>query len=155
MKTAMLAATDRAWVKRGSFMEKIRKMWNATPAGAKYAMAMLIAGWLLHYAFYFLVFADEMPEKTTYLQLGVGIGICYCITTAKKWARMLCVYFNVGIIALYLLYSLALVQSDRIGLFVLSALITLLFSGSTLFLLKRETALFFNSSSTAGDGTPA
>jgi hypothetical protein len=136
-------------------MEKISAIWRSTPAVAKYAMALLIAGWLLHYAFYFLVFADEMPEKTTYLQLGVGIGICYCVATARKWARMLCVYFNVGIIALYVLYSLALAHSDRLGLFVLAALITLLFSGSTLFLLKKETALFFKSSSAAGDGTPA
>jgi hypothetical protein len=124
-------------------MGKIVDIWKTTPAGARITVLLLAAGWALHYVFYFLVFADEMPEKTTYLQLAVGIGICYGVATARKWARMLCVFFNLGIIALYALYSLALAQSGNIRLFALTALVVLLFSTSTLFLFRKDTASYF------------
>ena len=88
-------------------------------------------------------FAGEMPAKTTYLQLGVGIGICYFVTAIKRWARMLCLFFNIGIIALYGLYCLAFFQSNQYNPMMLTGLIAFLFLISTYFLLKKETAQFY------------
>ena len=88
-------------------------------------------------------FAETMPAKTTYLQLGVGIGICYFVFRIKRWARMLCLFFNLGIIALYGLYSLAFFQSNNQSMMMLTLLVTILFILSTYFLLKKETAQFF------------
>ena len=113
------------------------------PAAVKYGIIFLICGWLCHYAFYFAHFAEEMPSKTTYLQLGVGIGICYFVATLKRWARMLCLFFNIGIIALYGLYCLAFFQSNQYNPMMLTGLIAFLFLISTYFLLKKETAQFY------------
>ena len=113
------------------------------PAAVKYGILFLICGWLCHYAFYFTHFAEEMPLRTTYLQLGVGIGICYFVAAIKKWARMLCLFFNMGIIALYGLYCLAFFQSNKYNLMMLTGLIAVLFLISTYFLLKKETAQFY------------
>ena len=113
------------------------------PAAVRYGIIFLICGWLCHYAFYFMHFAEEMPSKTTYLQLGVGIGICYFVATLKRWARMLCLFFNIGIIALYLLYCLAFFQSNKYNPMILTGLIAILFLISTYFLLKKETAQFY------------
>lgn len=88
-------------------------------------------------------FAQEMPLKTTYLQLGVGIGICYFVAAIKRWARMLCLFFNIGIIALYGLYCLAFFQSSQYNSMLLTGLIVILFLIATYFLLKKETAQFF------------
>ena len=84
-----------------------------------------------------------MPLKTTYLQIGIGIGICYFVATLKRWARMLCLFFNIGIIALYFLYCLAFFQSNNQSMMILTLLTTILFILSTYFLLKKETAQFF------------
>ena len=113
------------------------------PAAVKYGIIFLICGWLCHYAFYFAHFAEEMPSKTTYLQLGVGIGICYFVATLKRWARMLCLFFNIGIIALYGLYCVAFFQSNKYEPMILTGLTAVLFLLSTYFLLKKETAQFY------------
>jgi hypothetical protein len=113
------------------------------PAAVKYSIIFLISGWLCHYAFYFMHFAEDMPAKTTYLQLGVGIGICFFVTRLKRWARMLCLFFNIGIIGLYGLYSLAFLQSNNPSMMMLTLLVTILFILSTYFLLRKETAQFF------------
>jgi uncharacterized membrane protein (UPF0136 family) len=113
------------------------------PAAVKYGILFLICGWLCHYAFYFTHFAEEMPSKITLLQLGVGIGICYFVATLKRWARMLCLFFNLGIIALYVLYCLAFFQSNKYNPMILTGLTAILFLISTYFLLKKETAQFY------------
>jgi hypothetical protein len=113
------------------------------PAAVKYGIIFLICGWLCHYAFYFMHFAEDMPANTTYLQLGVGIGICFFVATLKRWARMLCIFFNLGIIALYGLFCLMFFKSNNQSMMLLTLLITILFILSTYFLLKKETAQFF------------
>lgn len=113
------------------------------PAAVRYGILFLICGWLSHYVFYFTHFAAEMPSRTTYLQIGVGVGICYFVVTLKRWARMLCLFFNIGIIALYGLYCLLFFQSNKYGLMLLTGLTATLFLLSTYFLLKKETAQFY------------
>jgi hypothetical protein len=113
------------------------------PAAVKFGIIFLICGWLCHYAFYFTHLAEEMPLKTTYLQIGIGIGICYFVATLKRWARMLCLFFNIGIIALYFLYCLAFFQSKAYNPMMLTGLTVVLFLISTYFLLKKETSQFY------------
>jgi len=124
-------------------MRKELRQITPRPAAVKYGLIFLICGWLAHYAFYFMYFAGEMPARTTYLQLGVGIGICYFVAALKRWARMMCLFFNIGIIALYGLYCLAFFQSNKSNLMIMTGLIAILFSISTYFLLKKETAQFY------------
>jgi peptidoglycan/LPS O-acetylase OafA/YrhL len=118
--------------------------WRDIPAGARTAIATLILGWLLHYSVYFYNFPADLSDRTVLLQLAVGIGICYSVATGRRWARMLCVFFNIGIIALYGLYSFALIQSEELEWGSLTALIVATFVISTLFLLRRDTGRYFN-----------
>jgi Zn-dependent protease with chaperone function len=124
-------------------MEKDTHRSKMRPDTVKYGIIFLFCGWLGHYVFYFSKFSGEMPLKTTLLQLGVGIGICCFVATLKRWARMLCLFFNIGIIALYALYCLAYFQSNFYSLMLLTGLIAVLFAISTYFLLKKETAQFY------------
>ncbi|MFO7707678.1 MAG: hypothetical protein R6V84_05850 [Desulfobacterales bacterium] len=125
-------------------METVWSRWRGVPAGAKVAIATLIAGWVLHVAVYFHAFPDDVADRTFFLQLVVGAGICYGVATGRRWARMLCVFFNIGIVALYALFSLALFQSEAWGRAGLTALIAAAFSISAVFLLTRDSARFFN-----------
>jgi hypothetical protein len=73
--------------------------------------------------------------------LGIGIGICFFTASINRWARMLAVFFNVGIMALYLLVCLS--GRTAIELRSLSALVVILFGISTYFLFKKETSNYF------------
>ncbi len=124
-------------------MEEEPHHLKVRPAAVKHAIIFLICGWLCHYVFYFTHFVEEMPLRTTFLQIGVGIGICYFVATLKRWARMLCLFFNIGIIALYVIYCLAFFQSNKYIPMLLTGLTAVLFLISTYFLLKKETAQFY------------
>ena len=114
------------------------------PPEARYAVSLLAAGWALHYAFYFGFLGWDESERASILQLAVGIGICYAVAAGRKWARMLCVFFNVGVFALYAVYSLVFASSGNAGLFAVTAAVSALFAASTFFLLKKSTAGYFN-----------
>jgi len=113
------------------------------PPTVKYGVIFLFCGWACHYVFYFTHFAQEMPLRTTLLQVGVGIGICYFVAALKRWARMLCLFFNIGIIGLYAIYCLAYFQSRLYTPMLMTGLVAILFTISTYFLLKKETAQFY------------
>lgn len=125
-------------------MERVANYWRGVPAGSKVAIVTLIGGWALHAAAYLHFFPADLTDRNVFLQLIVGVGICYGVAAGRKWARMLCVFFNIGIVALYALLSLAFVQSDAWGDAGLSALIAGLFAVSALFLLRADSARFFN-----------
>lgn len=125
-------------------MKGVWNHWRDIPAGAKTAIAALIIGWSLHLAVYFQSFPTDMTDRTVFLMVVVGVGICYAVATGRRWARMLCVFFNIGIIALYALFSLALFQSEEWGRACLTALVAAIFAVSAGFLLTRGSARFFN-----------
>ena len=125
-------------------MERVANYWRGVPAGSKVAIVTLIGGWVLHAAAYIHFFPADLTDRNVFLQLIVGVGICYGVAAGRKWARMLCVFFNIGIVALYALFSMALVQSEEWGWAGLTALIAGMFSVSTVYLLARDSALFFN-----------
>ena len=125
-------------------MLSMPRKWEEMPPSVKNAIIALLAGWIAHYLFYFGVIAEDQSERVTYLQLGVGIGICYCVVTIRKWARRLCIFFNIVMVPMYFLFSIAFAQGGKISLFALTAFISLAFAASLYFLLKKETAQFFS-----------
>jgi hypothetical protein len=129
------------------------KKWNEMPPSVKNAILFLFAGWVAHYIFFFGFLADDQPERIIYLQLGVGIGICYCVATIRKWARKLCIFFNIIMVPMYLLFAIAFAQGDKVGLFALTAFIAAAFAFSLYFLLKKETAQFFSAPEKEQDKT--
>jgi hypothetical protein len=118
--------------------------WSEMPSSVKYSIISLLVGWAAHYIFYFGFIAADQPERVTYLNLGVGIGICYCVATLRKWARRLCIFFNIVMVPMYSLFAVAFAQGDKPGLFALTAFTALAFAFSLYFLLKKETARFFS-----------
>jgi hypothetical protein len=125
-------------------MLAIRQKWDSMPPVVKKAIICLLVGWAAHYIFYFGFIAEDQSERVTYLQLGVGIGICYCVATIRKWARKMCIFFNIVMVPMYFLFAIAFAQGGKIDLFTLTAFTAVAFAFSLYFLLKKETALFFS-----------
>jgi hypothetical protein len=118
--------------------------WKQMPVMVRNGIIALLVGWAGHYVFYFSYIASDQPERIIYLQLGVGIGICYCVATIRKWARRLCIYFNVVMVVMYALFALAFAQGGNVNLFILTAAIAVTFAYSLYCLLKKETFQFFS-----------
>lgn len=133
----------------------LSRKWEEMPDSVKKAIIALLIGWAAHYIFYFGFIAEDQPERVTYLQLGVGIGICYCVATIRKWARRLCIFFNIVMVPMYLLFAIAFAQGGKIGLFALTAFTMLAFAVSLYSLLKKETAQFFSPPEKDEDRPPA
>jgi hypothetical protein len=130
--------------REGAFMLSMPKQWSEMPPSVKNAIIALLVGWTAHYIFYFVFIAESQSERVTYLQLGVGIGICYCVATIRKWARKLCIFFNIAMVATYLVFAIVFAYVDQVGRFVLTAFIAVAFAFSLYFLLRKETAHFFS-----------
>ncbi|MBI5579113.1 MAG: hypothetical protein HY895_08160 [Deltaproteobacteria bacterium] len=125
-------------------MIAIRQKWDSMPPVVKKAIICLLAGWVAHYIFYFGFIAEDQPERVTYLNLGVGIAICYCVATIRKWARRLCIYFNIIMVVMYTLFAIAFAQGGKDNLLILTAVTAALFGFSLYCLLKKEASLFFS-----------
>jgi len=125
-------------------MLSMPKRWDEMPPSVKKAIIFLLAGWAAHYIFYFGFIAEDQPERVTYLNLGVGVAICYCVATIRKWARRLCIFFNIVMVPMYILFAIAFAQGAKINLFILTALVAASFSLSLYYLLQKETARFFS-----------
>jgi hypothetical protein len=119
---------------------------KSMPAAARYGVFFLLTGWALHYLVYFTFFSEEMPAQTSYLQAGVGIGICWGVATGRRWARMLCLFFNIAMIALYGLSAWVFGQVGKFWLAGLSVLIVMALAACTASLLRKEAALYFKAS---------
>lgn len=113
------------------------------PKKVNLAILFLFLGWALHYYFYFTYIGNQDPPKTIYLQLGVGIGICVLVAAIKQWARMMCIFFNIGIIAMYLLLTFNYHLLGKRFEAVVTGLVVLLFSLATYWLLTGEVRRFF------------
>jgi hypothetical protein len=132
-------------------MRAILEKWDPMPLVVKQAIIFLLAGWAAHYVFYFGFIAEDQPERVTYLNLGVGIAICYCVATIRKWARKLCIYFNIAMVVMYawavMIFAWSAVifaQSDKVGPLILTAVAAVSFGLSLYYLLQKETAQFFS-----------
>ncbi|MBW2180930.1 MAG: hypothetical protein JRG81_11270 [Deltaproteobacteria bacterium] len=113
------------------------------PTSVKMGISFLVAGWISHY-FYFLKFLmSEFPVKTLYLQLGIGLSICYFVASINKWARSLCIFFNFAIIALYLLIFYMYFTDNKYDLAFITALVAILFAISNFYLIRKESSQYF------------
>jgi len=72
------------------------------PVGVRYALGLLLGGWISVYAFMYHIntfFPDRFPNPLILKNLVVGIGICYCVFRIKPWARKLCIFLIWGLSA--------------------------------------------------------
>jgi len=119
------------------------------PIGVRYALGLLLVGWISVYAFMYHInvfFPDRFPNALILKNLVVGIGICYCVFRIKPWARKLCIFFNLGIICINVLFLG--IRLSSIGMaspsLTLHALLNVtLFGLCTYYLLIKETSEYF------------
>jgi hypothetical protein len=116
------------------------------PKRVNLAIGSLCLAWLLHYVFYFQYLFDTSVGMTRldYIQIGVGVGICVMVAQIKRWARLMCLFFNIGMVGMYAFVTYAF-HSAGGGkeTALLTALVALLFGVSTYLLLDRRVAAFF------------
>ncbi|MFZ0243153.1 MAG: hypothetical protein WAL90_16045 [Desulfobacterales bacterium] len=111
------------------------------PPSVKKGIACLTLGWLGHLIFYFNFFTGDVLVRNDYLMAGIGIAICYFVAAINTWARALSIFFNIGILAIYL--ALLAFQNVGFELQVLTVAVIVLFALATYYLLRKETAEFF------------
>ncbi len=119
------------------------------PVGVRYALGLLLGGWISVYAFMYhieYVFPGQFTSTIVFRNLIVGLGICYCVFRIKPWARKLCIFFNIGIICINILFLS--IRLSSIGLtspeLSIHALLNIfLFGLSTYYLLTKDTSEYF------------
>ena len=114
------------------------------PKSVKLAILFLILGWGLHYVFYFKFLMGDETVRMIYLQVGIGTAICYLVASINRWAKVMCIFFNLGIIVLYLLLFAVYLQSGKQALSAFTLTVALLFCLATYSLLRKETRDYFN-----------
>lgn len=124
------------------------------PLSVKLAILFLALGWGLHYLFYFKFLMYDEPVRNLYLQVGLGIAICYFVASINRWAKAMCIFFNLGIIIIYLVLFANYVLIDKPALSVFTVTIALLFCLSTYYLLIRKTREFFSLYGQTEDDNP-
>ena len=127
---------------------------NEYPLKVKLAILFLLLGWGLHFIFYFKYLAMDQLTRNDYLMIGVGVSICYFVACINKWARQLSIFFNFGIIAIYVL--LLIYGKSGFDLQVLKGMIVLFLGISTILLFHHETRDYFkafNKSASDGDSS--
>jgi hypothetical protein len=119
------------------------------PVAVRYALGLLIGGWISVYAFMYhinLYFPDLLTSNEVMRVVIVGIGICYCVIRIKPWARKLCLFFNLGIIYFYVVFlskRLSSIGVNSSGLSIHAFFIIALFGICTYYLLIKETTEYF------------
>lgn len=120
------------------------------PKQVKLAILTLIAGWLIHFLFLYLYLFSLLDSRQVVMQLGIGIAICFFVAMIKRWARMLCIFFNIGIMVIYLLLGQLFfrgtsVLTGNISFLLLAVCCLAAFAASTFYLLTSECSQFFKS----------
>lgn len=119
------------------------------PIGVRYAFGLLLGGWISVYAFMYhieYVFPGQFTSTIVFRNLIVGLGICYCVFRIKPWARKLCIFFNIGIICINVLFlgiRLSSIGLTSPELSIHALLNIVLFGLSTYYLLIKDTSEYF------------
>jgi hypothetical protein len=116
------------------------------PRNVRRGIVCLTLGWIVHLVYYFKFFTGEVLVRNDYLMAVIGIAICFFVASINTWARALSLFFNIGIMVIYL--ALLLFQKADFGLQVMSATVIVLFALATYYLLRKDTAEFFRSFNT-------
>jgi hypothetical protein len=119
--------------------------FNHYPAIVKWALLFLVLGWALHLGFYFKFMEGQISERNAYLMVGIGIAICYFTAAINRWARAMCLFFNLGIIVLYLVLTLAFVNSGKMAQAGFTSLVVAAFIAASVLLFLPKTRDFFKS----------
>lgn len=117
--------------------------FNQYPGIVKWALLFLVLGWGLHLVFYFNFMGGQVSERQAYLMVGIGAAICYFTAAINRWARAMCLFFNLGIIGLYLILTLAFAGGGKIEQAAFTALVVAVFIAATALLFLSGTRDFF------------
>ena len=128
----------------GLQLEKFRTY----PQSVKLAIIFLVAGWGVHFLFIHTYFPEIFPLGMIYKQAGVGGLITLFVAMIKRWARMLCIFFNIAMIGIYLIFLQLFFSSTshyyQNGSYLLFGAVCMVsFMASTYFLVTRECNQFF------------
>jgi len=114
------------------------------PRDARRGIISLVIAWL------FLIGSQAVLfGRVSFIQLTIGLFCCVVVYTVKNWGRMVCVVYNLFLIAL-IVYSLYVtVQKEQ---FIVAAMTVyvidiILFAVATYFLLSKETSSFYKGKS--------
>ncbi len=128
-------------------MEFLFNPIGSYPKKVKLAILTLIAGWVLHFL---LLYRNGILD---YRWLVIGVVICVFVIMIKRWARMLCIFFNIAIAGFYVVVTMGLVffsdhsPATNSSIYTLYTLLVVCcaaaFTASTVFLLTSECRLFF------------
>lgn len=113
------------------------------PRNVQRSIVCLTLGWIVHLVYYFKFFTGEALVRNDYLMAVIGIAICFFVASINTWARALSLFFNFGIVVIYL--ALLVFQKADFGLQVLTIMVIVLFALATYYLLRKDTAEFFRS----------
>jgi len=117
--------------------------FGAYPPTVKKGILCLSLGWLGHLFFYFKFFTGEVLVRNDYLMAAIGIAVCYFVAAINSWARALSIFFNIGVLVIYL--ALLAFQNVGFNLQVLTVAVIVLFALATYYLLRKDTVEFFRS----------
>jgi hypothetical protein len=114
------------------------------PQSVKRGIIFFVAGWLTTFLFLYRSFVVTGSDTSDLWRIVVmGVVACFFVVRIRNWARKLCLFLNVCIMAYYLLWSYSLYQKGYIEGVVTLLLSGTLFALSTYFLIKKETAQFY------------
>ena len=131
-------------------MINISVKFKEYPSSVKLGILFLIAGWTSHYVYFLKFLMNELPVKTLYLQLGIGVSICFFVASINKWARLLCIFFNFAIIVLYFFSSMLYINNTHYGVAFFTILIAVLFSISTFYFTRKVSSQYFKAYNESG-----
>ena len=128
----------------GLQLEKFRNY----PQPVKLAIIFLVAGWGVHFLFIHAYFPEIFPLSMIYKQAAVGGLICLFVAMIKRWARMLCIFFNIAMIGIYMIFLQLFFSSEshyyQDGSYLLFGAVCMVsFIAATYFLVTRECNQFF------------
>lgn len=114
------------------------------PPAVRNALSFLLGGWLSIFMFMYHLnwrFPEQAFNNAVILRvMAVGIGICYFVFRIKPWARKLCIFFNFGNIAWFIVWALGIATP---ALRVHAVLTIVLFGLSSYYLMIKKTSQFF------------
>ena len=125
-------------------MNQMPVTFQQFPRSVKHGIIFFVAGWLTTFLFLYRSFVVTGSDTSDLWRIVVmGIVACFFVVRIRNWARKLCLFLNVCILAYYLLWSYSLYQKGYMeGVFTL-LVSTVFFALSTFYLIKKETARFY------------
>ena len=114
------------------------------PQSVKRGIIFFVAGWLATFLFLYRSFVVTGSDPSDLWRIVVmGIVACFFVVRIRNWARKLCLFLNICIIAYYLLWSYSLYQKGYMEGVITLVVSAVLFALSTAYLIKKETAQFY------------